>query len=129
MGTRKPNALGLHDMSGNVWEYVWDVGENYDPSPKDFKAKHTVLGGDFNYPADPWTKFGNPYGDEPHTGHFSIGFRVVRREKGLTPPPDLQSEVRIPQWGSRAILASDKASTFSFVSLCALCGFFSSRGV
>jgi formylglycine-generating enzyme required for sulfatase activity/outer membrane protein assembly factor BamB len=99
VATRAPNALGIYDMLGNVWEYVWDVGEKYDPTPKDFKAEHTVLGGGFNYPADPWKKLANPYGDEPHKGHFNIGFRLVRRDKGL-PAPSLVVDVPkgVPSW-------------------------------
>ena len=61
VGRKRPNALGLYDMSGNVWEWCEDVWDNsYQDAPEDGSARvkdgkensRVVRGGswgDYNY--------------------------------------------------------------------------------
>lgn len=56
VGMKKPNAIGLYDMSGNVWEWVsdWDGKAYYRKSPRDnpggpSRGKYRVMrGGSWN---------------------------------------------------------------------------------
>ncbi len=50
VGSRKPNGLGLYDMSGNVGEWIEDCWhETYDDAPKDGSAWREESGGDCSY--------------------------------------------------------------------------------
>jgi formylglycine-generating enzyme len=53
VGTKNPNAWGLQDMSGNVWEWVWDwhapylTGTQRDPAGPETGSSRVVRGGSF----------------------------------------------------------------------------------
>ncbi len=58
VGIRRPNQLGIYDMSGNVWEWTWDWQDDY---PRDDKTDYrgpgqgrsrVVRGGFWNLAAD-----------------------------------------------------------------------------
>jgi len=87
VGTKGPNGLGLYDMSGNVYEYCWDVYGPYanelirnpvGPTPKVANAYRTIRGGNcFGLGYRVRVTSRRRYGFMGYTHDF-IGFRVAR---------------------------------------------------
>jgi len=73
--TSSPNAIGICDLIGNVWEFVWENGNS---DVTDSVAKRTVYGGCYQFPDDPATSNLCHFAENPLQGSYSIGFRVVR---------------------------------------------------
>ena len=84
VGGKQANALGLYDMSGNVWEWVEDSShDSYKGAPTDGSdwqgggAKRMLRGGSWD--DDPKTaRAANRYELEPADGMDGVGFRLVR---------------------------------------------------
>ena len=78
VGGKRPNAWGLHDTLGNVWEWVEDYYNEKmfpDPAPPDAGPTHVLRGGSFTSDVKNTTWFMHAGG--PGNG-YDVGFRVVR---------------------------------------------------
>ena len=83
VGLKKPNAWGLHDMHGNVWEWCadwygnYDMGEMIDPSGPASGAYRVLRGGGWGYDAGYCRAAGRDY-YYPTYSNNGIGFRIAR---------------------------------------------------
>jgi formylglycine-generating enzyme required for sulfatase activity len=94
VGTRKPNAFGLHDMHGSVWEWVqdcyevWDVYDHWDPrfgkAPLDEKAweqgpcnNRVMRGGSWHDEVERLRSAVRAYNNHGHATPI-LGIRVAR---------------------------------------------------
>lgn len=69
----KANPFGLHDMIGNVAEYVWDGSPVVNPG-----SPVVAMGGSFQHPRDENAATMRAFAERPYEGTDSVGFRVVR---------------------------------------------------
>lgn len=83
VGTKKPNELGLYDLSGNVWEWCWDrhgvypKGKFSNPSGPAKGSSRVRRGGAWYYNASVCSVYSR--GDSPPLGKGPcMGFRVCR---------------------------------------------------
>jgi formylglycine-generating enzyme required for sulfatase activity len=85
VGGKAPNGFGLHDMAGNVLEWVNDrySGTYYASSPSTNPpgpasgAYRVFRGGSWFYGSDTLRSSGR-YGDIPASTYYDYGFRVAR---------------------------------------------------
>jgi formylglycine-generating enzyme required for sulfatase activity len=85
VGTFRPNAFGLHDVLGNVSEWVEDCyNRSYESAPTDGSAwttvdcpRRVIRGGNWSHVLA-GVRSANRNGDPPSLNNMIVGFRVAR---------------------------------------------------
>lgn len=76
VGTKHPNAFGLHDTLGNVWEWCWDLAD-----PARYGRYRSLRGGGWADP--PWScRASVRRGSAPDAVIEDVGFRPARGAVG-----------------------------------------------
>ena len=85
VGQKHPNHFGLYDMSGNVWEWVWNWRDPYssspivDPQGPTSGSIRVLRGGCFLNEAQ-CIRLSYYLGNNPRSSSYSLGFRLCRTQ-------------------------------------------------
>ncbi len=83
VGQKAPNGYGLYDMSGNVWEWTWDIDGNYptgsttDPAGAAEGSSRVIRGGSW-YNSAAYARVAVRGNDDPADRNRDLGFRLAR---------------------------------------------------
>jgi hypothetical protein len=96
-----PGAFGLHDMSGNVWEWTDSWASTFPEEPTNGKRR-IFKGGSWSRRWPKWLRVKNRSHWEPETVNSWLGFRCVRTRTPIVCPADAG-----PADSSKSVRASD----------------------
>ncbi|MEC7984722.1 MAG: formylglycine-generating enzyme family protein [Myxococcota bacterium] len=98
--TKAPNQWGIYDMSGNVWEWVWDgygpypTEEAIDPIGEDISSYRIRRGGSVGH-LERYARSAYRVRVNPNFRSYDIGFRIVRTAMlpDLNPSPPARRSI------------------------------------
>ena len=117
VGKKQPNAWGVYDMHGNVWEWCcdWYTADHYESSTTDSPvgpaegSMRVARGGSWMCPVGD-CRSASRCGYPPTTTHVDLGFRVVRVPRTAKQPGIPGTDTGLEAEGSLAAATGDVSS-------------------